>query len=65
MTETILYIPDRHIEPFVNIQKSFSMVSEERTNKNSSISVATASVADDDSDTGKKKSDLTSSAFCS
>lgn len=55
MTEAILYIPGRHIEPFVNIQKSFSMVSEERTNKHSIISVATASVADDDSDTGKKR----------
>lgn len=55
MAEAILYIPDRHIEPFVNIQKSFSMVSEERTNTNSIISVATTSVADDDSDTGKKE----------
>lgn len=53
MTEAFLYIPDRHFEPFVNIQKSFSMVLEERTNKNSIISVATTAVAADDSDTGR------------
>lgn len=52
MTGAFLYIPDRQFEPFANFQKSFSMVSEERTNKNSIISVATTSVAADDSDTG-------------
>ena len=54
MTEAFLYIPDRHLKPFVNIQKSFSMVSE-RTNKNSIISVATTSVAAADSDTGQEE----------
>lgn len=48
-----MYIPDRHFGSFVSIQKSFSIVSEEKTNKNSVISVATTSVAADDSDTGK------------
>jgi len=54
MTEAFLYRPDRHFKPFVNSQKSFSMVSEERTNKNSIISVAATSVAADESDTGKE-----------
>lgn len=55
MTEAFLYTPDRHFKPFVNIQKSFSVVSEERTNKNSINSVATTSVAADDSDIGKEE----------
>lgn len=55
MTDAFLYIPDRHFELFVNIQKSFSVVSEKRTNKNNIISVGTTSVAADDSGTGKEK----------
>lgn len=55
MTEAFLYISDRYFKPFVNIQKSFSVVSEERTNKNSIISVATTSVDDDDRETGKEE----------
>lgn len=55
MTEAFLYIPDRYFEAFVNIQKSFSVVSDERTNKNSIISLATISVAADDSNTGKEE----------
>lgn len=55
MREAFLYIPDRYFERFVNIQKSFSVVSEERTNKNNIISVATTSVDDDDRETGKEE----------
>lgn len=54
MTEALLCIPNTHFELFVNLQKSFYVFSEERTNKNSIISAATASVTANNSERGKE-----------
>lgn len=55
MAEALLCVPDRFFEPFVNIQKSFCMIPEERTNEDSIISLATTSVAANSSGSGKEE----------